>query len=126
MLLAKASRRRASHAWSPAGRSKSRLAVEMIEVGADDCGFFQADAVVTDEIGDATRWIDAVVRTVRQTCLRDDDFDATLQSLLENHDSCNARVGRARRDVELHKRLSDCKTPYIHGRDSQKSMAASR
>src|SRR6266576_1606057 len=90
---------------------ENRIAVEVIEVGADDCRIFKSYAVVADEIGDATRWIDTVVRTVRATCLCADDFDSARQSLLDNYDSCNARVGRAWGDVELHKRLSDFKTP---------------
>src|SRR5258708_26911889 len=72
----------------------------------------------------ATRWIDTVVRTVRPTCLCADDFDSARQSLLDNYDSRDARVGRARGDVELHKRLSDCKTPASTAAIT--SIAASR
>src|SRR3990172_2879659 len=78
------------------------VAIEVIEVSADDCGFLQPHAVVTDEIGNATRWINGVVGTVRKTCLCGDDLDSALQPLLMNHDACDARVGRARGDVELH------------------------
>ena len=65
-LRASASRRRASHAGSPAGRAERRLAVESIEVGADDRRFLHADAVVAHQVGNAARRIDLVVRAARR------------------------------------------------------------
>src|SRR5438309_10673045 len=59
-------------------RIEGRSPIEMVEVRADHGGFFQPDAVVTHEIGNAARWIDAVVRTVRDARLRGDDLDAAL------------------------------------------------
>jgi len=64
-----------AHRW----QIEDWLAVEVIEVRADDSRFFQPDAVVTDEIRHAARWIDLVVRTVRATCLCRDDLDSALQ-----------------------------------------------
>src|SRR5688572_29817989 len=92
---------------------ENRFTVEVIEPGADDGGFLQPDAVVTNEIGHAARWIDAVVRTVRETGLGKDDLDPALQSLLENHDTHHARVGRARGDVEFHIKRSCRLAPSI-------------
>ena len=48
---------------------EKRLAVQLIEIGTDESGFLQPNAVVADEIRDATRRIDLVVRTVvRRVC----------------------------------------------------------
>jgi len=69
-----------------------RLAIELIEVGANGRGLFQADAVVTDQIGDATRRIDAVVRTVRKARLGGNDVDPALQPFLDDHHAHDPRV----------------------------------
>src|SRR5512147_960987 len=52
-----------------ARRIERRLAIQMVEVGANESGFLHADAVVTHQIGDAAGRIDAVVGTVRSACL---------------------------------------------------------
>jgi hypothetical protein len=78
-----------------------RLAVQVIEVRANQRGLLHPDAVVAHEIGDAAGWIDAVVGTVGRPCLRDDRLHPAFQSLLENHDPRHARVGRTGGDVEL-------------------------
>src|SRR5882672_6678390 len=63
-------------------RIEGRRCVEVIQVGADEGGFLETDAVVTHEVGDAARRIDAVIRAVRNARLRDDDLDAALQAFL--------------------------------------------
>src|SRR5688572_11758677 len=57
-----ASRQPFEPARFPACFGERRLAVELVEVGADRLGFLQPHAIVTHEIGDAARGIDLVVR----------------------------------------------------------------
>jgi len=82
---------------------KGRMALQVIEVGADESGFLHANAIVPHEIGDAAGWIDAVIGAVRNARLRGDSLHPALQSLLDHDDARHARVGRAGGDVELHR-----------------------
>src|SRR5712691_6563045 len=81
---------------------KGWMAIKVIEIGTDDGGFLQSDAVVTDQIGDSARWIDAVVRAMREARLSGDDLHPALQPLLQDHNPRDTRIGRARGDVEFH------------------------
>src|SRR5262249_35435356 len=78
------------------------LAVEAVEIGADELAVFHADAGVVDQIRHAAGGVDLIVGTARGTCFRLDDLDAVLERLLNDDDAREASVWRAVCDVELH------------------------
>jgi hypothetical protein len=82
---------------------KAGLAVEVVQVGADELAVLHADAGVVDEIGHAPRGVDPVEGTVGRARLGLDDLDPVLEALLGHHDPCQPRVRRRERDVELHR-----------------------
>ena len=81
---------------------KARLAVEGVEISADELAVFHADAGVIDQIGHAAGGVDLIVRTAGGTCFCLDDLDAILERLLDDDDARKAGVGRAICDIELH------------------------
>jgi hypothetical protein len=58
------------------GLMESRLAIETVEIGADELAVLHADARVVNEIGHTARRIDLIVGAAWRARLRLDDFDA--------------------------------------------------
>jgi hypothetical protein len=86
----------------PGRQGEGRLAVQLVEPGADHGGLFHSHPVVAHEVGNAARGIDLVVRAVRTAGLREDDFDPAFQAFLDHHDPRHPRVRRPGRDIQLH------------------------
>jgi hypothetical protein len=68
------------------------LAVEAVEVGADELTVFHAAAGIVDEIRHAAGGIDLIVGTAGGTCFRLDNLDAILERLLDDNDARKAGV----------------------------------
>jgi hypothetical protein len=81
---------------------EARLAVEGVEISADELAVFHADAAIIDEIGYAAGGVDPIVGTAGRACFRLDDLDAVLERLLDDDDAREASVRRAVCDIELH------------------------
>jgi hypothetical protein len=81
---------------------KARLAVEAVQVGADELAVLRAHAGIVDEVRYAPRRVDPIVGAVGCARLGLDDFDPVLKALLDDQDACQPRVWRRERDVELH------------------------
>ena len=81
---------------------EARLAIEAVEIGADELAVFHANAGLIDQIGHAAGGIDLIVGTVggARFCL--DDLDAVFKRLLKDDDAREASVWRAVCDIELH------------------------
>ena len=58
---------------------EARLTIEAVEIGADELAVLHANAGVIDEIGNAARGVDLVVRAVCGARFRLDDLDAILE-----------------------------------------------
>ena len=58
---------------------EARLAIEAVEIGADELAVLHANAGIIDEIGNAARGVDLIVGAVRSARFRLDDLDAVLQ-----------------------------------------------
>src|SRR5262249_12178646 len=81
---------------------EARLAVEGVEISADELAVFHADAGIIDEIGHAAGGVDPIVGTAGGACFRLDGLDAVLERLLDDDDAREPSVRRAVCDVELH------------------------
>src|SRR3954470_1453978 len=90
-----------------AGQIERRLAVEMIQVCANNRRFLQPRAVLTHQIRNPTGWVDFVVRTIGDARLGRNYLHPLFQALLQNDDSRHARVWGSGRDVELHHARED-------------------
>src|SRR5262249_26607444 len=86
-----------------AGRvMEARLAVEAVEIGADELAVFHANAAIIDQIGHAAGGIDLIVGTAGGACFRLDNLDAVFERLLDDDDAREASVWRAVCNIELH------------------------
>src|SRR5262249_18510886 len=81
---------------------EARLAVEAVEIGADELAVFHPDAGIIDQIGHAAGGIDLVVGTVGAARFCLDALDAVIERLLKDDDAREASVWRAVSDIELH------------------------
>jgi hypothetical protein len=81
---------------------EARLAVEAVEIGADELAVFHANAAIIDQIGHAAGGIDLIVGTAGGACFRLDNLDAVFERLLDDDDAREASVWRAVCDIELH------------------------
>ena len=59
---------------------KARLAVEAVEIGADELAVLHADAGIVDEVGHAARGVDPVVGAAGGARLGLDDLDPVLRA----------------------------------------------
>ena len=80
---------------------EARLAIEAIEIGADELAVFHPNASIIDQIGHAARGIDLIVATAGVRVFID-DLDAVFERLLDDDDSREASVWRAVRDIQLY------------------------
>ena len=81
---------------------EARLAIETVEIGANELAVFHADAGLIDQIGHAAGGIDLIVGTARGACFRLDDLNMVLERLLDDDDARDAGVRRAVCDIKLH------------------------
>src|SRR6266498_4068463 len=80
---------------------EARLAVEVVEVSADELAVFHANAGIIDQIGHAAGGIDLIVGTAGSACFRFDGLDAVFERLLDDDDAREASVRRAVCDIEF-------------------------
>ena len=72
---------------------QARLAVKVVEVGADDLAVLHPQAVAGDQERHAAGGIDAVVGAVGRAGLGLDDLDAIFEGLFDDDDAGEAGVG---------------------------------
>src|SRR5579871_102387 len=111
----------ACHRLEPAVRPvriiavKAGLAVEAVEIGADDLTVLKADPGIIDEVGHPAGRIDSIIGTVDGARLGLDDFDAFTQPLFDNQNARQPRIGRTRCDVKLHRFWAPTGPPLCDG-----------
>ena len=79
-----------------------RLAVETVEIGADELAVLHADARVVNEVGHTARGIDLIIGAVCGARFRFDDLDA-VPTLLYDEDAGQPRIRRSVCDIEFHR-----------------------